>query len=140
MQEKESHSKRNTTITLAVAGFAIVLIGIGIGDQGVLGNLIIIAVLMNFFPYFIYKYTGLLWIKNAEIHFPTFIRDLGDSVRTGMSLSEAIGIVSKSNYGKLSEEIIRMNNRLSWGTPFLRTIEIFEKRNYIILKRTHLLV
>jgi flagellar protein FlaJ len=128
MKKEGMSSKMKTTIILAAAGALLIGVGILMGDSGVLGNLIIIAAIMNIFPYFIYKYTDMMWLKNAEVHFPTFIRDLGDSVRTGMSLAEAITVVSKSNYGKLSEEVIRMNNRLSWGTPFIRTVEIFEKK------------
>jgi flagellar protein FlaJ len=42
-----------------------------------------------------------------------------------MSFKEAVKIASKTNYGKLSAEVERLNNRMSWGTPFLRAIEIF---------------
>ena len=128
MKKENMSGKIRTTIITGAVGAALIAVGVLLGDPGVLGNLIIIAALMNIFPHFIYKYTDLMWVRNAEIHFPTFIRDLGDSVRTGMSLAEAIGVVAKSNYGKLSEEVTRMNNRLSWGTPFIRTVEIFEKR------------
>jgi flagellar protein FlaJ len=128
MKKEKTSSKVKTTIILAAVGAVLIVLGVLLNDPGVMGNLIILAVFINLFPHFIYKYTGMMWIRNAEIHFPTFIRDLGDSVRTGMSLAEAITVVSKSNYGKLSEEVIKMNNRLSWGTPFIRTVEIFEKR------------
>ena len=67
-------------------------------------------------------------IKSMEAQFPNFVRDLADAVRSGMSFKEAIRITSRGNYGKLSEEIAVMNNRLSWGTPFLRVLEIFGKR------------
>ncbi len=116
--------------TIALIGIGVLLIGTGlvIGDSGVLGNLVIMAVIINTFPYFLNRYLRYLWIKSAEEHFPNFIRDLADSVRSGMALPEAISVVSRSNYGKLTEEIVKMNNRLSWGTPFLRALEIMENR------------
>ncbi len=115
-------------IVLAIVGAGLLVTGVIIGDSGLMGNLIIIALFINVLPYFLYRYSRFVWLRNVEIQFPNFIRDLADSVRSGMSLPEAIGIVSRSNYGKLTEEVIKMNNRLSWGTPFLRVMEIFEKK------------
>jgi flagellar protein FlaJ len=43
-------------------------------------------------------------------------------------LSEAIKMTTKSNYGKLTPEIHKFSNRLSWGVHFLRALEIFGKR------------
>jgi flagellar protein FlaJ len=45
-----------------------------------------------------------------------------------MTLETAVSMAAKSNYGKLSPEIILMTNKLSWGTPFLRVMDIFEAR------------
>ncbi len=68
-----------------------------------------------------------MWIRSLELEFPNFVRDLADSVRS-MPLPEALGVVKKSNYGNLTDEIKRMHNRMSWGTPFLRALEIFQNR------------
>lgn len=107
------------------AGVVLIIIGIMLGDPGVLGNLIFISVFLSSIPYFFYRYSRFLKIKSMEDQFPNFVRDLADSIRSGMSFTEAIGITSKSNFGKLTEEIKKMNNRLSWGTPLLRVLEIF---------------
>lgn len=95
------------------------------GDVGVIGNAVIVAVFIITIPLFLQRYSRFVWIKAVEEQFPNFIRDLADSKRSGMSFSEAIRIASKSNYGKLTSDIKKMNNRLSWGTPFLRVLEIF---------------
>jgi flagellar protein FlaJ len=103
----------------------LILIGIALGDIGILSNLVIIAAFISIVPFFIWKYSKFMWLKSLEAQFPNFIRDLADSKRSGMSFPEAIRIAARSNYGKLSPEVEKMKNRLSWGTPFLRVLEIF---------------
>lgn len=129
MTEKEERVSRKQKIIIIPAMVSIILIatGIIIGDVAVLGNLVIISVFICVVPYFIYRYTKFLWIKSVEEQFPNFVRDLADSSRSGMSLPECIGIAAKANYGKLTPEIQKMHNRLSWGTPFLRVMDIFQK-------------
>ncbi len=113
-----------------------IFIGIGVlliiaslltGDAGVIGNAVIIAAFMIIIPLFLQRYSRFVWIKSLEDQFPNFVRDLADSKRSGMSFPEAIRIASRSNYGKLTPEIKKMNNRLSWGTPFLRVLDIFNE-------------
>jgi len=117
---------KNKIVTLsAVAAIILIAIGMLAGDFAVLGNLIVIAVFVSVVPLLLYKYSRLMFIKSVETQFPNFVRDLADSKRSGMSFREAVKISSKTNYGKLSPEIERMKNRMSWGTPFLRTLEIF---------------
>jgi len=121
-------TKQKTIIGSATLAIALIVIGLIIGDVGVLGNLIIIAVFMSMGPYFIYNYSKMMWLKSLEEQFPNFIRDLADSSRSGMSFPEAIRISTKAHYGKLSPEIDIMNNKLSWGTPFLRVLDIFGEK------------
>jgi flagellar protein FlaJ len=121
-------AKRKMVIVPSCISIALILVGIVMGDVGVLGNLIIISILITVTPYFVYRYSKFLWVKSIESQFPNLVRDLADSARSGMSLSEAIKISSKANYGKLTDEVKKMSNRLSWGTPFLRVLEIFGER------------
>ena len=104
---------------------ASVLIGF---DAGIIGNVIVICAFITTIPYFLYKYSEFLWLRAIEKQFPNFIRDLADSKRSGMALTEAIKIASRANYGKLTPEIKRMSNRLSWGTTFMRSLDIFSLR------------
>ncbi len=117
---------KNKIVTLsALAAIILISIGMLLGDFAVLGNLIVISVFVSVAPLLLYKYSRFMFIKSIETQFPNFVRDLADSKRSGMSFKEAVKIASKTNYGKLSPEIERMKNRMSWGTPFLRTLEIF---------------
>lgn len=111
----------------AFAGVSLIVIGTIIGDPAVIGNLLFIAIFVASVPYFVYRYSEYLKIKSYENQFPNFIRDMADAIRSGMSFSEAIAITSRSNYGKLTQQIIKIKNRLSWGIPVLRVLEIFGK-------------
>jgi len=106
-------------------GLVLVLISLFTGDFSVIGNTLIIALALSIVPYFLYRYARFVYIKSLETEFPNFVRDLSDAKRSGMSLPQAIKIASRSNYGKLSIEVRKMHNRLTWGTPFLRVLNIF---------------
>ena len=129
---EDVHKKKKIILISLVASIVVIFLGFSTagftGDFAILGNFLIISVIVGIVPYFLWRYTQLMWIKSIETQFPNFVRDLADSERSGMSLSEGIGIAAKANYGKLSPEVIKMYNRLSWGTPFLRVMEIFGQR------------
>ena len=124
---KLEKKQRNLIISLAVA-VGMIFTGLIIGDAVLLGNFLLIAIIVIVAPPFLYKYSTYRWIKKLEDQFPNFMRDLADSRRSGMSFAESIKIASKANYGKLSPEIQRMHNKLSWGVPFLRVLDIFQQR------------
>lgn len=125
---EDIRTKRKIIVGSVSVSLIMIFIGFLTGDVAVIGNLLIISIIVSIVPYFIWKYSQFMWIKSIETQFPNFVRDLADSERSGMSLTEGIKIASKANYGKLSIEVQKMHNRLSWGTPFLRVMEIFGKR------------
>ncbi|MBI4182034.1 MAG: type II secretion system F family protein [Candidatus Aenigmarchaeota archaeon] len=121
--------KRSRTFLITIIAAAS-LVGVGVlsGDPGVLGNLALIGVMAVVLPLFIHKYAQYARVRSMEDQFPGFVRDLGDSRRSGMSFSESIKIASRSNYGKLTEEIQLMHAKLSWGVPFARVLDLFAQR------------
>jgi len=125
-----------------VVSIVLIVIGLVLGDPAVLGNLIIIAAFIFIVPFFLYRYSHIMRLRSMESQFPNFVRDLADAKRSGMSFKEAINITTKTNYGKLSAEIEKMNNRLSWGTPFIRVLDIFYERvkdSKIITEALHII-
>lgn len=129
------------TISLAVS-IVLIVTGLMLGDPAVLGNLIIMASFTFVIPFFLYKYSRFMWLKSLESQFPNFVRDLADAKRSGMSFREAINITAKTSYGKLSVEIEEMKNRMSWGTPFIRVLDIFGKKvkdSKIITEALHII-
>lgn len=123
--EMKFGTREKIVVIPSVTGAALIFLGILSNDIGVLGNMIVISTFVIVVPYFLYRYSRFMWIKSIEGEFPNFVRDMADSIRSGMSFADAVGISSKANYGKLTPEVVKMNNRLSWGTPFMRVMEIF---------------
>jgi len=115
-------------ISLIVSLVLISTVSLLTQDVGAIINIGVICLFVVVTPLFIYKYIEFLWLKSAEREFPNFIRDLASLKRSGMTLSEAVKMSSRTNYGKLTEEVHKFSNRLSWGTPFTRSLEIFSKR------------
>lgn len=111
-----------------IVSIGLIVAGILIGNPGIFGNLIIIAIVVVIVPVFLYTYAKYAWIKSVENQFPNFVRDLADSARSGMSFKEAVRLASKASYGKLTPEIQTMKNKLSMGISFLRVIDLFIER------------
>jgi len=119
--------QRLMLISVAVA-LVLIILGLIMGDMALLGNLIIIAIFAVVIPLFLQRYIKFNWIKSLEEQFPNFVRDLADSIRSGMSFKEAIALASRANYGKLTDEVKLMHNKLSWDIPMQRVWDIFGKR------------
>ncbi|MBN1923569.1 MAG: type II secretion system F family protein [Nanoarchaeota archaeon] len=77
---------------------------------------IVISILL--FPFTLYEYVSKLRVKMMEEQFPTFLKDLADSLRAGVTVADAIKTASKSDYRELNPEIQRMSNQMSWGVSF----------------------
>ncbi|MHB8605452.1 MAG: type II secretion system F family protein [Thermoplasmatota archaeon] len=67
-------------------------------------------------------------VRRIEDRFPDFLRDLNESYSAGMTMSQAIRASSRGDYGELNEEIHRMANQVSWGTPFQTALQMFGER------------
>ena len=118
--------RKKTVLSSFGAAFVLVIIGLVSGNLSILANFIVGAVMIAILPFFIQKYMTYRWVKDLESQFPNFVRDLSDSRRSGMSFPESIKIASRANYGHLSPEIMTMHNKLSWGVPFPRVLDMFK--------------
>ncbi len=119
----------------ALASAGLISAGLLIGDSGVLVNLVVISVFAFILPLFLFRYSEFVWLQALEKEFPNFIRALADATRSGMSFEESVKIVSRSSFGKLTDEVRKMRNRMEWGTSFLRSLEILGER----VKRSRLI-
>jgi len=105
-----------------------ILIGILTNDRGVLANGLIISTLCVTFIYFFYQYQKYRDIKEMEAMFPSFLRDLAEAISSGMPLYRAIQETSKIGYGRLSLELKRMSNQISWGLNVTKVLDQFAER------------
>lgn len=105
-----------------------IAMAVAISDIAVSTNLIFLGLIILFAPYSIYKFFELKRIRTYEREFPAFLRDLAESQRAGLSILQAIRLAAKSDYGTLSMEIRKMNNKLSWNVPLEEVLHEFSAR------------
>lgn len=65
--------------------------------------------------------------RSLEEALPNFFRDLAGMNDSGMTLPNAVHLVSSSEYGALSPYIRRLDNDMSWNLPFVEAIYRFGK-------------
>ena len=106
----------------------LILLGIITGDVGVFGNAIIISVFLIFLSWILFKYEKQRTLREIEEKMPIFLRDVIESIRSGMPLHQAIISSSRLDYGRLSPEVKKMANQISWGMPVTTVLEQFTGR------------
>ncbi len=94
-------------------------------DTATIMNIGVLCIFILVTPSFLYRYGEFLSIKSMEKEFPNFLRDLSNLKRSGMTLSESVKLATKTKYGSLTPHVKTLSNKLSWGIPFLRSLEIF---------------
>ncbi|MFH8080584.1 MAG: type II secretion system F family protein [Candidatus Aenigmatarchaeota archaeon] len=118
---------------LAISGFIIALLLAMISyfvlrEYAQLSSTIfIIALLIFFSPLIISKYSESVRIRSIEDQFPQFMNDIVEAVRSGMSLPQAINLISKNDYGSLTPYVKKLNAQLEWGVPFTKAFSRFAK-------------
>lgn len=96
--------------------------------QGTMGPILIFSTLIVGFPQFFLRYQKYRTAKEYEEMFPVFLRDVIESLRSGMPFHKAIIHGSKLDYGKFSDEVNKMANQISWGMPFDKVVNQFIER------------
>jgi flagellar protein FlaJ len=117
----------------------IIFIAIG-GLILVINNLIIIMIfpvvapilnvvggLVAVIPSLIVFYTKYRENKEIEEQFILFVKDLTESINSGMTLPFALENSTKKNYGALSPHIQKIAAQVNWGIPFSKSLSIFSK-------------
>ena len=84
---------------------------------------IIIAVLSLstvgvFMPYLLYGFLELKEIRLAEDNYPNFLRDLAQSVASGMTIPNSLHTTAQAKYGVLTKYVQKLNVWVSFGIPF----------------------
>jgi len=90
-------------------------------------SVIVFAIIIFIVPIAILRYFELSKVRELEDSFPQFMRDLVESVRSGMTLPQAIEAVAQNDYGRLSFFIKRLSAQLSWGIPFSKALLQFSR-------------
>jgi flagellar protein FlaJ len=67
-------------------------------------------------------------VREVEDQFPSFLQDLAESKRGGMTIMQAFESAKETDYGRLNAEIEKIHNELTWGVPFPEVMERFSRR------------
>jgi flagellar protein FlaJ len=120
--------ERKILIVSIIFSGIMILLGIISEDLGVLGNTVILSSFIIITPQLIFNYVSYRKVKEIELKFPHFLRDLVEATRAGMPLHKAIVFTSHRDYGLLTPEIRKMSNQLSWNVPILKVLNQAKKR------------
>jgi flagellar protein FlaJ len=96
--------------------------------RGVLGPVIMLSAFIITVPQMLLTYEKYRVVKEYEEKFPLFLRDLIESLRSGMPFHKAVIVASRLEYGKFSVEVKKMANQISWGMPFEKVINQLTER------------
>lgn len=133
--EEELKSGRSTAekVILASAGIGglLILAGIGVymtGARQTGGSILILGMIIGILPYGLISFLRNRAIREVEDQFPSFLKDLAESKRGGMTIIQAFESAKETDYGRLNSETEKIHNELTWGIPFPEVMERFSER------------
>ena len=107
----------------------------------IIDDVIFFSVLIAIFPASIIYQKKMKHITKIEEYLPTFLRDISEMSRAGLTLSRSVSTVAKGEYGELSPEIRKMDSLMSWGVSFEETLLTFAcKMNTALIDRSVALI
>lgn len=92
------------------------------------GSLVILGIIVGVLPFGVISFLKNRAVREVEDQFPSFLKDLAESKRGGMTIIQAFESAKETDYGRLNSEIERIHNELTWGIPFPRVMERFSRR------------
>jgi flagellar protein FlaJ len=120
--------ERKVLLTSSIISIIIIALGFATSNIGVVGNGVILSIFLVAVPIIIFRYERFKAVKEMEEKFPIFLRDVVESIRSGMPFHLAIINSSKFEYGRLSKEVKKMSNQISWGIPVIKVLDQFSQR------------
>ena len=89
-------------------------------------------------PYMVYGFLEFKEIQLAEEGYPNFLRDLAQSVSSGMTIPHALQTASHAKYGVMSKYVNKLNTWVSFGVPFpeawLQKSDLIRRINGVVLE------
>ena len=117
--------------SLAIAG-VFLLLGIiifeFIGSTQLGGAVLILGIITGILPYGLISFLKNRALTEMENQFPSFLKDLAESKKGGMTIIQAFESARETDYGRLNHEIEKIHNQLTWGIPFPEVMQRFSRR------------
>lgn len=96
----------------------------------------VIGGLIATFPTVFVLYNKRRITRQIETQFINFIRDLTESMSTGMTLPMALHHCSKRDYLALNTYVRDISSQVDWGIPFTKALQTFAKKTHsLAIKR-----
>lgn len=114
-----------------IAGIALILIGTFVYlsiDQQIGGMTLILGLIVSVVPFGIVSFLKNRAVREMEDQFPSFLNDLAESKRGGMTLLKALDSATETDYGRLNNEIDKIYHQMTWGIPFPEVMQRFSRR------------
>jgi flagellar protein FlaJ len=134
-QDDKSQTGRSTAQKLvygsAIVGGVIVLCSavlLSLGEARLGGTALVLGFITSVLPYGVISFLENRAVNEVERQFPTFLNDLAESKRGGQTFVQALESSRDSDYGRLSPEIQKVYNQMTWGVPFPEVMERFSRR------------
>ena len=131
--------------SLALGGLVVVL-GMFLYMNGLIqigGSMFITGIIISVIPYGTLRFLRNRAVRNMENQFPSFLNDLAESKRGGMTILKAFESARDTDYGRLNSEIEKVHNQLTWGIPFPDVMNRFSKRmsgSPVIQESLHIII
>ena len=88
-------------------------------------DIFIISMLIALVPLAVLQLKDSMRQRSIEEALPNFFRDLAGMNESGMTLPNAVEVVSRGEYGTLTPHIQSLRNEMSWNVPFVDAIYKF---------------
>ncbi len=110
-----------TGLLLAILIYVFISSAVGAG-------LFLASLVFSFLPYGVYSYFDDKKYEEMERQWPSFLRNLSEAIKSGMSLPQAFQNAAQTDYGRLNEAIELSSKQLSWDIPFTEVMHRFQDR------------
>lgn len=98
---------------------------------------LILAISIGWVQFWIDFFNELKRQKEIELKFLEFVRSLVSTVKSGVSIPQAIVNVAGDKYGALTPYVKKLSNQVQWGIPVPRALMTFSKdTGNIVIKRS----
>ncbi len=104
--------------------------------------LIIISLVIASLHFWIDFFAEIKRQKEIGVRFLGFVRNLVESVKSGVSIPKSIQNVAKKDYGELTPYVRKLSNQISWGIPTRKALQTFalDTQNKVIKRSVSIIV
>lgn len=124
-------TQKKILIGSAISGGSVFIIGFLMYMLGLIrigGSLSLLGIVIGIIPYGLINFIKNRQVRDMERQFPSFLNDLAESKRGGMTILDAFESATDTDYGRLNNEIDKVYEQLTWGIPFPSVMNRFSKR------------